>query len=111
MDKTPFQLESFVIGNVQYPKAISDAVENKLKAEQLLLEKETQKLIAIKDAEIELAKAIGIKKAQLEINRSLTPNYLQYKAIEAQEKMALSPNNTTIYIPVGRNGIPIVHNR
>jgi len=107
----PIMVHSVVIGNVQYPQSISDAVEAKLKADQTLLQKETQKKIAKADAEIEIEKARGIRQAQSIINKSLTKNYLQYKAIEAQEKMASSPNHTTIYIPVGKNGIPIMHNR
>ena len=31
------------------------------------------------------------------------------EAIQAQEKMAGSPNHTTVYIPVGTNGLPMVH--
>ena len=42
------------------------------------------------------------------INATLTDKYLQHEAIQAQEKMADSPNHTTIYIPSGQNGIPLV---
>jgi hypothetical protein len=41
-------------------------------------------------------------------NSSLPKNYLQHEAIQAQLKMASSPNHTTVYIPSGMNGIPIV---
>lgn len=104
-------IHSFVIGNVLYPSTISDAVESKLKRNQQLQEKETQLKIAQKDAEIEIEIAKGISKAQSIINKSLTDRYLQYKSIEAQKEMANSPNHTTVYIPSGANGIPIVHNR
>ena len=36
------------------------------------------------------------------------PDYLQHEAIAAQREMANSPNHTTVYIPVGNNGIPLV---
>jgi len=105
---TPFQLISVVVGDINYPKVVSDAMEKKLAAQQLLEEKETQKEIMKKDAEIRIEEARGIAEAQKIINATLTPNYLQHEAIQAQLKMAESPNHTTVYIPVGTNGIPLI---
>lgn len=59
-------------------------------------------------AEIRVVEANGISRAQHIINATLTDRYLQHEAIKAQEHMAGSPNHTTIYIPSGQNGIPIV---
>jgi len=73
-----------------------------------LEEKETQREIAKKNAEIRIENARGIAEAQKIINSTLTKNYLQHEAIDAQKKMANSPNHTTVYIPSGANGIPIV---
>jgi hypothetical protein len=105
---TPFTLVKLVVGNIDYPDVVAKAVENKLAAQQLLEEKETQKEIAIKDAEIKIEEAKGIAEAQKIINSTLTVNYLQHEAIQAQLKMASSPNHTTVYIPSGPNGIPLV---
>jgi hypothetical protein len=68
-----------------------------------LVEVEKQK------ADIKITEAYGIAKSQEIINATLTDRYLQHEAIQAQEKMADSPNHTTIYIPSGQNGIPLVH--
>jgi regulator of protease activity HflC (stomatin/prohibitin superfamily) len=105
---SPFKLVSLVVGDINYPPIVAQAVEKKLAAQQLLEEKSVQKKIAQKDAEIKIEEARGIAQAQEIINRTLTTNYLQHEAIKAQEKMAGSPNHTTVYIPVGANGIPIV---
>ena len=105
---TPFVAVSGVVGNIDYPKVVTEAVEKKLAAKQLLDEKETQKEIAKKDAEIRIEEAKGIAEAQKIINSTLTQNYLQHEAINAQLKMASSPNHTTVYIPSGPNGIPLV---
>ena len=105
---TPFNVAKVVVGNVNYPEIVARAVEKKLAAQQLLSEKETQREIARKDAEIRVEEAKGIAQAQKIINATLTPNYLQHEAINAQVKMADSPNHTTVYIPVGTNGIPMV---
>jgi len=76
--------------------------EIKIKQQEQLIQVEKQK------AEIRIVEAGGIAESQKIINSSLTNNYLQYLAIQAQEKMAGSPNHTQIYIPVGTNGIPLI---
>jgi len=109
LESTPFQVVSLVVGNIDYPDIVAKAVEKKLAAKQLLEEKQTQKEIAQRDAEIRVEEAKGIAEAQKIINATLTPNYLQHEAVQAQLKMAESPNHTTVYIPVGANGIPLVY--
>jgi uncharacterized iron-regulated membrane protein len=74
----------------------------KIQQTQQLVEVEKQK------AQIRIVEAEGISQAQHIINATLTDKYLQHEAINAQEKMANSPNHTTIYIPSGTNGIPLV---
>jgi len=108
LNKTPFVVISGVVGNIDYPKVVTEAVEKKLAAKQLLDEKQTQIDIAKKDAEIRIEEAKGIAKAQEIINSTLTANYLQHEAINAQINMAASPNHTTVYIPSGANGIPLI---
>ncbi len=105
---SPFVLVKMVVGNIDYPPVVAKAVEKKLAAEQLLEEKETQKEIAKRDAEIKIEEAKGIAEAQRIINSTLTANYLQHEAIQAQLAMSNSPNHTTVYIPSGKNGIPLV---
>lgn len=77
---------------------------NELKIQQTaqLVQVEKQK------ADIKVAEAHGIAEAQQIINATLTDRYLQHEAINAQERMANSPNHSTIYIPSGNNGIPLV---
>ncbi len=109
LEGTPFELVNLVVGNIDYPEVVTLAVEKKLAAQQLLEEKEVQKEIAMRDAEIRIEEAKGIAEAQKIINETLTVNYLQHEAIMAQEKMANAPNHTTVYIPVGANGMPLVY--
>ena len=109
LEGSPFEIINLSIGNIDYPDVVAKAVEKKLAAMQLPQEKETQKEIAQKDSEIRIEEAKGIAQAQEIINATLTENYLQHEAINAQKTMANSPNHTTVYIPVGSNGIPIVY--
>jgi hypothetical protein len=71
---------------------------------------QTQQLVEVEKqkAAIRQQEAIGIAEAQKTINATLTPLYIQHEAIQAQEKMANSPNHTEIYIPSGANGVPLV---
>ncbi|MBN1794174.1 MAG: hypothetical protein JW844_04340 [Candidatus Omnitrophica bacterium] len=101
-------LETALLRAITLPPTVAKAIEMKLKAEQeaeqmrFVLEKEK------KEAERRVIEAEGIAKAQEIINKTLTAPYLQHEAIQAQMKMADSPNHTTVYIPVGTNGIPLV---
>ena len=85
---TPFRVRSLVVGNIDYPAVVAQAVEKKLASLQLLEEKATQKEIAMRDAEIRVEEAKGIAEAQRIINATLTPYYLQHEAIGAQLQMA-----------------------
>jgi regulator of protease activity HflC (stomatin/prohibitin superfamily) len=106
---SPFKLVGLVVGNIDYPDVVTKAVEQKLAAQQLLDEKKVQMEIAKSDAEIKIEEAKGIAESQRIINATLTSKYLQHEAIQAQREMANSPNHTTVYIPVGSNGIPIIY--
>ena len=82
---------------------------NKILVNELQIQ-QTQQLVQVEKqkAEIRIVDAEGIAKSQQIINATLTDRYLQHEAIQAQLQMANSPNHTTIYIPSGNNGIPLV---
>jgi hypothetical protein len=104
----PFELQSVVVGTINLPKSVAMAQEQKIAKETELERKSFEIDIAKKEAVVRVEEAKGIAESQHIINATLTPNYLQHEAIKAQEKMAMSPNHTTIYIPSGTNGIPLV---
>jgi regulator of protease activity HflC (stomatin/prohibitin superfamily) len=107
-ENTPFEIRSVVVGNIQYPNEVADAVSRKLAAVQELERKATEIQIAARDKEKRIIEAEGIAKATEIISQRLTAAYLQYEAIKAQNAMVNSQNHTTIYIPVGPMGVPIV---
>jgi len=106
--ETPFQVLHVVVGNIQFPPVVTQAVSAKLAAAQELETRSTQVEIARKDAEKRIVEAEGIARATQIIQQRLTPLYIQHEAIEAQKAMVNSPNHTTIYIPVGPMGVPLV---
>lgn len=89
-------------------QAVQNA-QNQIQINEMIA-KQTEQLIQNEKqkAQIRVEEAKGIAESQKLINATLTDQYLQHEAIEAQKSMAASPNHTQIYIPVGNNGIPLV---
>ena len=104
---TPFVISSVVVGNVQYPSEVADAVSRKLAATQELQRKDTEIEIERKERVKREVQAQGIANAMQIIRGQLNPIYVQHEAIEAQKAMVNSPNHTVVYIPVGPMGVPI----
>lgn len=70
---------------------------------------QAQNGIVKQQAEQRYLEAVGVRRAQDEISRTLTPYYLQYEAIKAEEQVATSgQNNTVVYVPSGNMGVPLV---
>ena len=74
------------------------------KVEEARAEMESAKLL--REAEVERAR--GAAEAMEIIQSGITDDYLRYLAIQAQEKMANSPNHTTTFIPSGNLGVPLI---
>ena len=104
---SPFTLTSVVVGNVQYPSEVADAVSRKLAATQELQRKDTEIEIERKERTKREVQAQGIANAMQIIRGQLSGMYIQHEAIEAQKAMVNSPNHTVVYIPVGPMGVPI----
>jgi regulator of protease activity HflC (stomatin/prohibitin superfamily) len=106
-DGSPFIVNSVVVGNVQYPEEIANAVSRKLAATQELERKDTEIEIERKERTKREVQAQGIANAMQIIRGQLSPLYVQHEAIEAQKLMVNSPNHTVVYIPVGPMGVPV----
>ena len=107
-ENTPFDVASVVVGNIQYPNEVADAVAQKMATTQVLERKQTEIQIEEAEKKKRIVQAEGIAKAMEIIQVKLTAQYLQHEAIEAQKLMVGSPNHTTVYIPVGPMGVPLV---
>jgi regulator of protease activity HflC (stomatin/prohibitin superfamily) len=104
---SPFVISSVVVGNVQYPAEVADAVSRKLAATQDLERKDTEIAIEQKERTKREVQAQGIANAMQIIRGQLSAMYIQHEAIEAQKAMVNSPNHTVVYIPVGPMGVPL----
>ena len=104
---SPFIITSVVVGNVQYPAEVADAVSRKLAATQELQRKDTEIEIERKERTKREVQAQGIANAMSISRGQLSPMYIQHEAIESQKQMVNSPNHTVVYIPSGPMGVPI----
>ncbi|XDD46405.1 prohibitin family protein [Leptospira sp. WS39.C2] len=108
------EIDDVIVDDVEYSPSILKAIESKLTKQQEQEQMKFEINIAKRDAEIQQitaegkAKAVLIEaeaqsKAQKMISDSLTPKYIQLKAME-------NPNNKLIFIPNGKDGLPIIVN-
>jgi len=86
-------IEDVLLRDISIPAELTKAIELKLTKEQEVLQKEFQLEVAKKEADIRIAEAGGIAKAQDIIDQTLTPEYLQYLAIQS-----INPEADVIYL-------------
>jgi len=99
-------IEDVLLRKVTLPLRVTQAIEDKLDAEQKAQKKEFELISAEKDAEIEVARAKGVAGANKIIAASISKEYLQYRFIEG-----LNDGNTeVIYVPTEAN-LPLLEAR
>lgn len=119
------ELDNVTINHIDFTAVMLRAIEAKLAKEQELIQKGSELDIMTKDAEIanvrakgeadalkiraqgeaeaQKIRAAGQAEAQKIIDQTLTPRFLQFKAFD-------SPNTKFIYVPIGKDGLPIIVN-
>jgi len=102
------QFDNITLDHIMYSPLVTDAVDRKLATQQEIEQKDYEIEIAAKDAEIQRTLAKGQKDAEDIINQNLTQQYLQFRALEVQEKLATSPNAKFYFVPIGKDGIPLI---
>ncbi len=117
------EIDNVAIRDIDFTSGVLRAIEIKLSKEQEKVQKDFELEIAVKDAEIARARAKGEAdslqiravgqaeaqkiradgqaEAQKIIDKTLTSRFLQFKAFE-------SPNTKFIYVPTGKDGLPII---
>ena len=101
-------IEAVLLRDVQLPPMLKSSIEAKQQAEQdalrmnFILQKEKQ------EAERKRIEAQGIADFQKIVAQGISAQLLEWKGIEATEKLALSNNSKVVVIGNPKNGLPLV---
>lgn len=107
--KRGIEVEKILLRRIQLPKAIEEAINAKLAADQeaqrmrFILDKEKQ------EAERKRIEAQGIQDFQRIVSQGISDQLLRWKGIEATEKLA-SSSNAKVVIVGGKDGLPLILN-
>ena len=101
-------VENVLLRDIQLPATLKQSIEAKQQAEQealamnFRLQKETQ------EAQRKRIEAQGIRDFQQTVAQGITPSLLEWKGIEATEKLAGSSNAKVVVIGSQKNGLPVI---
>jgi regulator of protease activity HflC (stomatin/prohibitin superfamily) len=101
-------VEAVLVRDVDMPDAIKTAIGDKLAEEQraqkmkFTLDRERQ------EAQRKQIEAEGIAKYQSIVRQGLTPEYLQFRGIEATARLAESQNAKVVIVGAGKSGLPVI---
>ena len=101
-------VENVLLRDIQLPAMLKASIEAKQQAEQdalrmsFILQKEKQ------EAERKRIEAQGIADFQKIVAQGISPQLLEWKGIEATEKLATSGNAKVVIIGNPKNGLPLV---
>jgi len=101
-------IENVLLRDVQLPAMLKSSIEAKQQAEQdalrmsFILQKEKQ------EAERKRIEAQGIADFQKIVTQGISPQLLEWKGIEATEKLATSSNSKVVVVGSTKNGLPLI---
>jgi prohibitin 1 len=101
-------VENILLRDVQLPAMLKGSIEAKQQAEQdalrmsFILQKEKQ------EAERKRIEAQGIADFQKIVAQGISPQLLEWKGIEATEKLATSANSKVVVIGNPKTGLPLI---
>ncbi|MGZ4789193.1 MAG: hypothetical protein ACXVZX_11805 [Terriglobales bacterium] len=101
-------MEAILLRDIQLPQSLKASIEAKQQAEQeslamsFRLQKEKQ------EAERKRIEAAGVRDFQQIVAQGISPQLLEWKGIEATEKLANSTNAKVVIIGSSKNGLPVI---
>jgi regulator of protease activity HflC (stomatin/prohibitin superfamily) len=100
--------DSVLLRKIGLPDVVAKAIQEKLRREQ---EAEQMKFVLQKEqqeAERKRIEAQGVADFQRIVASGISQQLLEWKGIEATEKLALSPNSKVVVIGNPKSGLPII---
>ena len=108
--KSVVVVSQVLIGHIGIPDMVKTAIESKLRADQEQQAMAFTIMKAEQEAHKKEIEAKGIQKFQEIVTQGISDKLLQWKGIEATEKLAESPNTKIVIIGGGKHGLPILMN-
>lgn len=102
------EVQNVIIRNVVLPPKITEAINEKLAADQEQLRMKFVLLRETQEAERKRIEAKGISDFQRIVTQGLTERLLLWKGIEATEKLAQSSNAKIVVIGSSKSGLPLI---
>ena len=101
-------VETTPLRNVALPTQLTEAIEQKQRADQEAQRMEFVLLKERQEADRKRIEAKGIADFQTIVAAGISEQLLRWKGIEATEKIAQSPNTKVVIVGAGRDGLPII---
>jgi regulator of protease activity HflC (stomatin/prohibitin superfamily) len=101
-------VENVLLREIQLPETLKAAIEAKQRAEQDSLQMQYVLTKEKQEAERKRVEAQGIADFQKIVTQGISEQLLEWKGIEATEKLAASPNTKVIVVGGGKTGLPLI---
>jgi len=101
-------VQQVLLRKIGLPPVVANAIQEKLRREQ---EAEQMKFVLQKEqqeAERKRIEAQGVADFQRIVAQGISPQLLEWKGIEATEKLATSANSKVVVIGNSKNGLPLI---
>jgi regulator of protease activity HflC (stomatin/prohibitin superfamily) len=101
-------VQQVLLRKIGLPAVVANAIQEKLRREQ---EAEQMKFVLQKEqqeAERKRIEAQGVADFQRIVAQGISPQLLEWKGIEATEKLATSANSKVVVIGNSKNGLPLI---
>jgi len=101
-------LEQVLLRKIELPQGLSQSITAKMQADQeaqrmeFVLQKEKQ------EAERKKIEATGIAEFQKIVTQGISEQLLEWKGIEATERLSMSQNTKIVIIGANKSGLPII---
>ena len=101
-------VEKILLRDIQLPESLKASIEAKQQAEQESLAMQFRLQKERQEADRKRIEAQGIRDFQATVAQGITPGLLEWKGIEATEKLALSQNSKVVVVGNPKNGLPLI---
>jgi len=102
------KMEDVLLKGIILPKLLTDAIELKAQAEQASATMEFKLSKERQEAERKKLEASGIQSFQKIVSEGISPQLLQWKGIEATEKLATSHNAKIVMMGNSKESMPVL---